>query len=818
MPTTFSLFYLGDAPEIDTVEGNTYSENDSALNGMVFGGSGNEIASNLQTLSDAPSDNYTGGTSSAYDANNLYWNESFSIDGGPLQVHDATMLYNGTTIRYTDGTTATVDAIVMQDTNGSLYLLPPTTGPNAYSDALEAKPISSVTLGTSAPANGFGAYGMTADRYVLTVNDFTVEGTVGNDVIDAGYDGDPQGDRVDGSDNIAGTNDDMIEAHDGDDLVFAGDGADTVDGGTGNDTLNGQAGNDLLIGDTGDDLLDGGAGADTLVGGAGSDTAIGSEGADEINLNNGQDYVDYSGSGGAVNVDLTTNTGSGGYAEGDTYQGVDGVTGSAFDDTITGFDGQSFDQEDGYTNDLSGGGGNDRISGLGGGDTLRGGTGNDTLYGGAGQDTVSGDEGDDYIFGDSQGLDTDDYLSGGGGTATSLTVTNQADAPIELWWIDGEGTLQFYATIQPGDTHVQPTFTDHNWVLRDEDGLDLEIIEGAANQSVTYGPDLDDSLIGGAGNDTIHGQHGDDTILGGAGDDVIHGGPGADHMMGEAGNDVFTLTSGDTATGGDGDDVFNVGPGDLAGGTLTVDGSEGAETDGDTLNITGPAEIIHDSDDPEAGTVTWLDGTTLSFSNIENVNYVPCFTADSLIKTLRGEVRAVDIRLGDMVLTRDAGYQPVRWTGARRLSPSVLRANPELRPVRIGAGALGCNQPEHDLTVSPQHRVLIGSALTQLWFGEEEVLVAAHHLTCLDRVKQVRPDTGVTYVHMMFDNHQIICGDGAWSESFQPGDMTLAGMDGPQREELFAVFPSLRRKTVSAAYPAARITLKAHEARVLALA
>lgn len=189
MATTFTLFYLGVAPEIDTVEGNTTSENHTALNGAVFGSAAAPITGNVQTLSDSPSGNYTGGISSAYDPDNNSFNETFSIDGGPPQTHDATMIYNNTIITYTDGTTAIVNAIVMQDTDGNLYLLPPSSGPNSYSDALEAKPIESVELGTAAPSGGTGVYGMTADRFVLTPADRDGDGVSDDFDIDSDNDG-----------------------------------------------------------------------------------------------------------------------------------------------------------------------------------------------------------------------------------------------------------------------------------------------------------------------------------------------------------------------------------------------------------------------------------------------------------------------------------------------------------------------------------------------------------------------------------------------------------------------------------------------------
>jgi Ca2+-binding RTX toxin-like protein len=282
--------------------------------------------------------------------------------------------------------------------------------------------------------------------------DYIVSGTTGNDLIDANYTGDPQGDRVDNNDAADGSNDDVIDAGAGNDTIRAGAGDDTIDAGEGNDLVWGGDGDDSILSGTGLDSLSGNAGADTIDGGDG-------------------------------------------------------------------------------------------------GDQIQGGQGNDSLAGGAGND---------FILGDGQWYKPSDYAAVSDGAATNLTVINSADGPIELWWIDGTGALQLYATIPPGGTYVQPTFVDHNWILRDDQGYYLELIEGAANQTVNYGAEgLADNISGGDGNDTILGQFGDDTIDGGLGDDRIFGGTGNDTLGGSSGNDTLDGGEGaDTLSGGDGNDLI----------------------------------------------------------------------------------------------------------------------------------------------------------------------------------------------------------------------------------------------------------------------
>jgi Ca2+-binding RTX toxin-like protein len=91
-----------------------------------------------------------------------------------------------------------------------------------------------------------------------------------------------------------------------------------------------------------------------------------------------------------VNVNLTLGTGHGGDAEGDTLFSIENLTGSAFDDTLTGNFANSH---------VSGGAGDDTLIGGTGHNTLEGGAGNDQLIAGPGANTLSGGTGaDNFVF------------------------------------------------------------------------------------------------------------------------------------------------------------------------------------------------------------------------------------------------------------------------------------------------------------------------------------------------------------------------------------------------------------------------------------
>ncbi|MGY6705090.1 Hint domain-containing protein [Roseinatronobacter sp.] len=214
---------------------------------------------------------------------------------------------------------------------------------------------------------------------------------------------------------------------------------------------------------------------------------------------------------------------------------------------------------------------------------------------------------------------------------------------------------------------------------------------------------------------------------------------------------------------------------------------------------------------PESAITEGSDGEN-KLSDDDEVT-IPCFVAGTLIDTAEGRKPVEQIKAGDLVMTRDSGYMPVVWSGTRALSAHDLAENPDYNAVIIRAGALGNGLPQRDLRVSPWHRVLIAGQNAELLFGEHEVLVPAIHLVGQPGIE--RDTDAVTYVHVMFNSHQIIRGEGAWSESFQPGQKTLGGMDDMQRAELLTLFPELSSISGQDAYVAARLTLKENEVRAL---
>lgn len=233
--------------------------------------------------------------------------------------------------------------------------------------------------------------------------------------------------------------------------------------------------------------------------------------------------------------------------------------------------------------------------------------------------------------------------------------------------------------------------------------------------------------------------------------------------------------------------------------SIEVSGSDGSSNTLGLLKIDGQPVGFVATNSPtavrplEAGvTYTTKDGPgTDAIPQIMYDNMAYCFAADALIETRDGPVPAGRVAVGDRVLTRDHGAQPVRWVGQRHYSAADLARAPHLRPIRIRAGALGGGLPLRDLVVSPQHRVLVRSAIAQKMFGTSEVLIAAKHLCLLDGIDIAVDLTSVTYVHFMFDRHQVVFAEGAEAESLFTGPEALKAVGPAARAEILTIFPEL---------------------------
>lgn len=231
-----------------------------------------------------------------------------------------------------------------------------------------------------------------------------------------------------------------------------------------------------------------------------------------------------------------------------------------------------------------------------------------------------------------------------------------------------------------------------------------------------------------------------------------------------------------------------------------------------TLNADGTFDITTDSDFETSSFSYEVASTDASGNVLETdvgfvtVETIPCFVAGTMIETAQGAQAVETLAASDMVLTRDDGMQPLRWVGRRKVA-----AEGKLAPIHIRENALGTHGA---LMVSPQHRVLIKDVLAELLFGHAEVLVAAKDLVNDHSIRHA-PGGEVEYVHLLFDQHQVIFSEGLETESFLPGPQTEKMFEAEIREEICTLFPELDLATGKGYGPAARPMLRRYEAEAL---
>ncbi|WP_122073906.1 Hint domain-containing protein [Pseudophaeobacter sp. EL27] len=604
---------------------------------------------------------------------------------------------------------------------------------------------------------------------IYTDDDEEIDGTIGDDLIDEDYT-DADGDQIDNANGGgASGNDDTVLAGAGNDTVLAGDGADSVLGGAGNDSLSGGAGSDTLQGGEGADTLDGGLGNDNLFGGSGLDSIDGGDGNDLIYGDTNQ-LSDLSPTAVTINDSNVTDTGNGysvtatgiggGAASLDYFGSGFGVAGAITDsdsavtaqigyDTATGESEALIVDLDQPVDEIT--------------------FGVEHLY----TDTF-GEVGHWAVYDNgvlvAEGDFTEDALGSG---AASVSISGVGDFD------------QLVLT-----ANMQTDLTDGSDYMVTDIQFTLPVVTAEAG---------DDSLSGGAGDDTLFGEAGNDTLEGGTGSDSLDGGSGTDYLL---------VGEGDTAFGGFDKDTFSLtDTGEAGSASITIDGGEGG-TDFDTLDFNGLLDpgslnITSTSDDGTmSGTATLLDGSTVNFTNIENI---VCFVAGTRISTASGAVPIEELVQGDLVLTRDNGFQPVRWVGK-----TTVPAMGDWAPIRIAAGTLGTSR---DLWVSPQHRMLLTGPTTRMLFDTNEVLSAAQHLINDHSIRR-QPGGSVTYVHLLLEQHEIIYAENCPTESFFPGDQALEALGPPALFSLFDCMPELRGHPESFG-PTARLCLTRPETQAL---
>ncbi len=162
------------------------------------------------------------------------------------------------------------------------------------------------------------------------------------------------------------------------------------------------------------------------------------------------------------------------------------------------------------------------------------------------------------------------------------------------------------------------------------------------------------------------------------------------------------------------------------------------------------------------------------------------FARGTMIAMAGGAQKPVEqLAVGDRVLTRDNGPQPVRWLGQ-----ATLRAAGSFAPVVISRGTLG---NAGDLIVSQHHRIFLYQRGESRVGGTAELLVQAKHLVDGEAV-WLREGGFVDYFSLVFDRHEIIYAEGIPCESLLVSEATLNLLPQAFSAEVRARFPGLSQR------------------------
>ena len=268
-----------------------------------------------------------------------------------------------------------------------------------------------------------------------------------------------------------------------------------------------------------------------------------------------------------------------------------------------------------------------------------------------------------------------------------------------------------------------------------QDGLSGNQGGGGANQT-GYGG-------GGGGNGGGAGAGG-----GGGSGFKSSGGPGltgAAYAGGAAGGSLTSAPFGGGGGGGDG------GGGSYAGG-----GGGGGYSGGGGGGPTGygggggsffvPTDLIQDGlNAPGAGAITFTLETL-------------CYLRGTHILTPTGAVFVEDLKIGDLVVTRFNGIQPIRWIGRQSYDSRFIQTDRSRLPVCVHVGALGDHLPAHDLYISPGHSMLVDGKL-----------VLATSLVNGVTITQDWSPPVIDYFQIELEAHDCVIAEGTWSETYADG-------------------------------------------------
>lgn len=187
-------------------------------------------------------------------------------------------------------------------------------------------------------------------------------------------------------------------------------------------------------------------------------------------------------------------------------------------------------------------------------------------------------------------------------------------------------------------------------------------------------------------------------------------------------------------------------------------------------------------------------------------------SGDALLRTPCGPRRADAIRIGDLIVTRDHGLQPVRLIWQRTISATDFVAVPKNAPVTLHPRAIGPMMPQRSVTLGPASQVLVPGyqvACDEALKGgliEARRIAGTSDLGFFDRDAQ-----DVPLFNFVFDKHEVIVASGLAVTSFLPSGRMIEQLEDTIGHDLLRRFPVLKKKTARAFPPVDYPLVKARD-------
>lgn len=205
------------------------------------------------------------------------------------------------------------------------------------------------------------------------------------------------------------------------------------------------------------------------------------------------------------------------------------------------------------------------------------------------------------------------------------STADDTDVSVESEAVIDSGTGASSGPIVDTDTDTDTnTETESD---ADQPPAEVNSVTGTSRSEQIDGTNANDEIRGLSGHDRLNGSAGDDTLIGGLHNDTLDGGEGDDTLVGGSGNDLMRGQAGDDLFvfgAGSGDDMVSGGEGWTD--VLKIDHPAGEEipwsieVEGELVDYDAAAHAL-ELDPDSAGTVTFEDGSSISFEGIERVEW-----------------------------------------------------------------------------------------------------------------------------------------------------------------------------------------------------